>query len=165
MDRQAPDQRTWRGIALDEMLEDLVDLYGDRADQAQLSLKYELSPTLKTDTQVKGDASQLQRLFTNLLTNALQYTPSGGSIVISLQQMGTYALVTVQDTGLGIAPEHLSQIFDRFWRADQARSHYDDGSGLGLAIAKTIAQQHQGDITVQSKLREGSRFQVKIPLI
>lgn len=160
MDRQAPDQSGWRRIALDELLEDLVDLYRDRADQSQISLKSQLI----SGVEVNGDASQLQQLFMNLLTNALQYTPSGGTVIVSVQRIGTHALVTIQDTGIGIAPEQLPHIFDRFWRADQARSQYEEGSGLGLAIAKTIAQRHQGDITVQSKLGEGSYFYVKLPL-
>lgn len=159
-DRQAPDQSAWRCIALDELVEDLVDLYRDRAEQAQISLKSQLIPSI----EVNGDASQLQRLFTNLLTNALQYTPSGGIVIVSLQRIGAHALINIQDTGIGIAPEQLPRIFDRFWRADQARSQYEEGSGLGLSIAKTIAQRHQGDITLQSRLGEGSCFQVKIPL-
>ncbi|WP_421655418.1 sensor histidine kinase [Leptothermofonsia sp. ETS-13] len=160
MDRQAPDQSGWRYIALDELLEDLVNLYSDRAEQSQISLKFQLI----SGVEVNGDASQLQQLFMNLLTNALQYTPSGGTVIVSLQRIGTYALVTIQDTGIGIAPEQLPHIFDRFWRADQARSQYGEGSGLGLAIAKTITQRHQGDITVKSKLGEGSCFYVKLPL-
>ncbi len=160
MDRQAPDQSGWRRIALDELLEDLVDLYRDRAEQSQISLKSQLI----SGVEVNGDASQLQQLFMNLLTNALQYTPSGGTVIVSVQRIGTHALVTIQDTGIGIAPEQLPHIFDRFWRADQARSQYEEGSGLGLAIAKTIAQRHQGNITVQSKLGEGSYFYVKLPL-
>ncbi|XFA72050.1 ATP-binding protein [Thermosynechococcaceae cyanobacterium Okahandja] len=106
----------------------------------------------------------MQRLFTNLLTNALKYTPSGGTVIVSAQRLDNGALVTIQDTGIGIAPEDLPYIFDRFWRSDQSRSQYKDGSGLGLAIAKTIAQRHQGDITVQSKLGQGSSFYVKLPL-
>ncbi|GAB4201868.1 MAG: HAMP domain-containing sensor histidine kinase [Coleofasciculaceae cyanobacterium] len=160
MDRQAPDQSGWQRIALDELLEDLVDFCRDRAEQSQIFLKSQLIPGV----EINGDASQLQQVFTNLLTNALQYTPSNGTVIVSLQRMGTHALVTVQDTGIGIAPEQLPHIFDRFWRADQARSRYEEGSGLGLAIAKTIAQRHQGDITVQSELGEGSRFYVKLPL-
>ncbi|MBW4660380.1 MAG: HAMP domain-containing histidine kinase [Drouetiella hepatica Uher 2000/2452] len=160
MDRQAPDRQAWRRIVLDEILEDLVDLYSDRADQAQITLKSQLI----SNVEVNGDASQLQRLFTNLLTNALQYTPPGGTVIVTLQRMGSYALINVEDTGIGIAPAQLPHIFDRFWRADQARSQYEDGSGLGLAIAKTISQHHRGDITVRSKLGIGSCFQVKIPL-
>lgn len=160
MDRAAPNQRGWRRMALDEILEDLVELYGDRADQAHLALKAQLVPHL----EIYGDAPQLQRLFTNLLTNALQYTPAGGTVTVSLQRHGTAALVTVADTGIGIAPAQLPHIFDRFWRADPARSAQDGGSGLGLAIAQTIAQRHNGDISVSSQPNLGSRFQVKLPL-
>ncbi|MFZ1029344.1 MAG: HAMP domain-containing sensor histidine kinase [Limnoraphis robusta] len=159
MDRIAPDQRAWRRIPLDEMLEDLVDLYCDRAEQAQIYLKSQLISNI----EVYGDVSQLQRLFTNLLTNALQYTPSGGTVIVSLQRMGTHALVSIEDTGIGIAPDQLPHIFDRFWRADQARSQYEDGCGLGLAIAKTITQRHAGKIIVTSKPSIGSCFQVYLP--
>ncbi|QKD82702.1 HAMP domain-containing histidine kinase [Thermoleptolyngbya sichuanensis A183] len=160
MDRQIPDQPGWRRIDLDELLEDLVDFYHDKAEKSQISLKYQLI----SDAKVNGDAYQLHRLFTNLLTNALQYTPSGGTVTLSLQRIGSHVFVTIQDTGIGIAPEHLPYIFDRFWRADQARTQYESGSGLGLAIAKTIAQRHQGNITVKSKLGQGSSFCVKLPL-
>ncbi|MBO0348164.1 HAMP domain-containing histidine kinase [Phormidium pseudopriestleyi FRX01] len=160
MDRQAPDLAAWRQIALDEILEDLVDLYSDRARETNISLQSQLIPNL----EVYADAFQLSRLLTNLLTNALQYTPSGGSVTVSLQRRRTHALIRVEDTGIGIAPEQLPHIFDRFWRADQARSQHQGGSGLGLAIAKTIAQTHGGDIIVHSQLGQGSCFQVKIPL-
>jgi signal transduction histidine kinase len=160
MDRQAPDQSGWRRIDLDELLEDLVDLYGDRAQEFQIALKLQSVSNL----EINGDASQLQQLFTNLLTNALQYTTSGGTVIVSVQRAGMYVLVNFQDTGIGIDSEQTRYIFDRFWRADQARNRYEEGSGLGLAIARSVAQRHRGDITVQSKLGEGSCFQVKIPL-
>ena len=160
MDRQAPDQQTWRKIALDEMLEDLVDLYSDRAEVAQLSLNSQLLPHL----EVYGDSTQLHRLFTNLLTNALQYTPPGGRVTVSLQRRETSALVCIEDTGIGIAPEQLPEIFNRFWRADPARRYHESGSGLGLAIASAIVQRHHGKITVKSQLTSGSCFQVTFPL-
>lgn len=160
MDRQTPDRTPWRHIALDEILEDLVDLYSDRAEEANLKLQSQLIPNL----EVYGDPAQLSRLFTNLLVNALQYTPSGGTVTVSLQRHRTHALIRIEDTGIGIAPDQLPHIFDRFWRADQARSQQQGGSGLGLAIAKTIVQTHGGDITVHSQLGQGSCFQVKIPL-
>ncbi len=160
MDRQVPDRAAWRHIALDEILEDLVDLYSDRAEETNISLKSQLIPNL----EVYADPSQLFRLFTNLLSNALQYTPSGGTVTVSLQRSRTHALIRIEDTGIGIASDQLPHIFDRFWRADQARSQHQGGSGLGLAIAKTIAQSHGGDITVHSQLGQGSCFQVKIPL-
>lgn len=160
MDRLAPDQQAWRHIALDEMLEDLVDLYSDRAEVAKLSLKCQLVSHL----EVYGDSTQLKHLFTNLLTNALQYTPAGGTVIVSLQRSEAHALVRIEDTGIGIAPDQLSHIFNRFWRADPARSYHQNGSGLGLAIAQAIVQHHDGEITVKSQLASGSCFQVKFPL-
>ncbi|MGP1385665.1 MAG: sensor histidine kinase [Thainema sp.] len=160
MDRQAPDRQAWHPIPLDELLEDLVNVYHDQAEQANIGLKLQLTDAL----EVVGDAAQLQRLFTNLLTNALRYTPTGGTVTVSLQRSGGQAVINIQDTGIGIAPEQLPHIFDRFWRADSARSQHDGGIGLGLAIAKAVVQRHDGSITVQSKLGAGSCFQVKLPL-
>lgn len=161
MDRQAPDRRGWHPIPLDELLEDLLNLYQNQAEQAQIHLGWQLAPHL----EVSGDVSHLQRLFTNLLANALHYTHSGGTVTVSLQGLATSALITVADTGMGITPEQLPHVFERFWRADQARTQDSAGSGLGLAIAKSIAQRHGGDITVQSQVGIGSQFQVILPLV
>ncbi|OKH16275.1 two-component sensor histidine kinase [Fischerella major NIES-592] len=159
LDAQAPDQRGWHVIDLDELLEDLVELHRDRAQAAQLMLTYQSQATAK----VYGDAEQLQRLFANLLSNALQYTLTGGTITVTLQQAGKAVLVRVQDTGIGIAPADLPHVFDRFWRTEEARHHYRDGSGLGLAIAKTIVERHHGHISVQSQPHQGTCFEVKLP--
>lgn len=159
LDAQAPDQRGWHVIDLDELLEDLVELHRDRAQAAQLMLTYQSQATAK----VYGDAEQLQRLFANLLSNALQYTLTGGTITVTLQQAGKAVLVRVQDTGIGIAPADLPHVFDRFWRTEEARYHYRDGSGLGLAIAKTIVERHHGHISVQSQPHQGTYFEVKLP--
>ncbi|BFM40221.1 HAMP domain-containing sensor histidine kinase [Synechocystis sp. LKSZ1] len=160
MDQQAPDQQGWQRVALDEILEDLVDLYHDQAEQAQLALQ----TNLMSPVEIRGDVAHLQRLFTNLLANALHYTPSGGSIFVSLQVRGNYAFTEIKDTGIGISPEQLPHIFKRFWRADQARRHDNAGSGLGLAIAKSIVQCHGGEIIVRSEMGVGTSFQIKLPL-
>ncbi|MGA1262381.1 MAG: sensor histidine kinase [Prochlorothrix sp.] len=149
-----------RPIPLDELLEDLESLYGDRAAQDGISLTVEY----QTPAMVEGDAAQLQRLFANLLTNALQYTPRGGNVRLTLQTTASHAIVRVQDTGIGIAADQLAQVLDRFWRADQARSYHQGGTGLGLAIAQAIADRHQGRITVSSQVNQGSCFQVTLPL-
>jgi signal transduction histidine kinase len=160
MDRQIPDRQTWQVIALDELLEDLVTLYSDRAAEKHIDL------TLKLDANadIQGDAPQLQRLFTNLIANGLQYTPAKGTVTVILNRHAAQAIVKVQDTGIGIAPDQLPHLFDRFWRADQARSHHDSGAGLGLAIAQAIAQRHGGEISVQSETGQGSTFTVRLPL-
>lgn len=147
-------------IPLDSLLEDLADLYADRADQIPLML----TTRLTAGGLVQGNASQLQRLFTNLLDNALKYTPPGGTITLSSHRQDNMVLVQVEDTGIGIEPGHLPKVFDRFWRADPVRSHRD-GSGLGLAIAQRIAQAHQGSLMLTSQLGEGTTALVRLALV
>jgi signal transduction histidine kinase len=115
---------------------------------------------------VLGDPVRLRQLFLNLVTNALKYTPAGGVVGIRLEQRGDRALFAVQDTGLGIAAADLPFIFDRFWRADRARSRGGErgGFGLGLAIAQWIAHAHGGNIGVASRLGRGSTFTVTLPV-
>jgi signal transduction histidine kinase len=113
---------------------------------------------------VKGDRSQLYRLITNLVTNAIQYTPAGGKVIISLKEEQDRAVISVRDTGIGIAKNEQKRIFDRFYRVDKARSRSKGGSGLGLAIARAIALAHQGSIEVQSEIGKGSRFTIKLPI-
>lgn len=114
--------------------------------------------------QFYGDADRLKQLLLNLVTNAIKYTPEGGTIDITLIKTETEAQVAIADTGVGIPPEDLEHIFDRFYRVDKARSRAAGGSGLGLSIAKWIAEAHQGRITVKSKMGEGTTFTVILPL-
>jgi two-component system, OmpR family, sensor kinase len=117
-----------------------------------------------TPAQVYGDADQLKQAFVALLDNALKYTPYEGSVTLSLVTGEGYATVKVSDTGIGILPEDLPHIFERFYRADRARSRERGGSGLGLAIAQNIVREHQGSIEVESMPGKGSTFTVKLPL-
>ena len=150
----------WRAVPIDEVLEDMMEMADIEASQRKINLKSHLLPEIS----VLGDAEQLKRLFTNLLGNALQYTPEGGTVTVAMKRLSEEIVVSVQDTGIGISPEHLPLIFDRFWRADQARTHREEGTGMGLAIARTIAQAHGGDIAVSSQLGKGSNFQVQLPV-
>ncbi len=117
-----------------------------------------------TPAQVYGDADQLKQAFVALLDNALKYTPYEGSVTLSLVTGEGYATVKVSDTGIGILAEDLPHIFERFYRADRARSRERGGSGLGLAIAQNIVREHQGSIEVESMPGKGSTFTVKLPL-
>ncbi|MBH8566401.1 sensor histidine kinase [Nostoc sp. CENA67] len=150
----------WITIPLDELLEDLVEFLEPQAVSKEITLKLEIS----IEVFVKGEAIQLKRLFSNLLQNALHYTPRGGTVIVSLMKLERLVAINVQDTGIGIASEHIPLIFNRFWRADQARSQREGGTGLGLAIADAIARTHGGDITVTSEVGVGSCFQVRLPL-
>jgi two-component system, OmpR family, sensor kinase len=117
---------------------------------------------------VDGDARRLRQLFLNLVTNAIKYTPSGGRVELSLsQRLGEEITFTVRDSGIGMSAADLGHVFERFWRADRARSRTSErgGFGLGLAISQWIAQAHSGRIAVQSRLGRGSVFTVTLPLI
>jgi signal transduction histidine kinase len=117
---------------------------------------------------VDGDAWRLRQLFLNLITNAIKYTPRGGRVELSLsQRLGDEIAFTVRDSGIGISAGDLAHVFDRFWRADRARSRGSErgGFGLGLAISQWIAQAHGGRVAVQSRLGRGSVFTVTLPLL
>ncbi|XGV87547.1 MAG: sensor histidine kinase [Limnothrix sp. BL-A-16] len=151
-----------QSIDLPELLESLIETYADRAAVQQIELTSELPPA-----SVLGEPLLLWRLFGNLLDNALKYTPAGGRVRVVILPIGRDRQVRVEihDTGIGIAPADLPQVFDRLWRADQVRSHWEGGSGLGLSIAQAIARSHQGQITVHSQLNQGSCFIVTLPVV
>ena len=117
-----------------------------------------------TGVTVDGDRARLKELVLNLLDNAIRYTPAGGTVSLSLIREGRMAVVAVRDTGIGIPPEYLPYIFERFYRVDKARSRSDGGSGLGLAICQHIAEVHGGKIEVESQEGKGSIFSVFLPL-
>ncbi len=125
----------------------------------------ELQSHLVTEIKVIGDRVQLTRLFSNLIQNALQYTPEGGIVSVYINKDNRLGTVSIRDTGIGISTEQLPHIFDRFWRANKARTRREGGTGLGLAIAEAIAKNHGGKIVVTSKPNVGSCFQVKLPIL
>lgn len=113
---------------------------------------------------VHADAEALRRALLILIDNAAKYTPEGGSVKFDLSVNEGFARLSVSDTGIGITPADLPHIFDRFWRADKARSRSQGGAGLGLSIAKWIAETHTGSITVESEAGKGSVFSLHVPL-
>ncbi|MGF1600939.1 MAG: HAMP domain-containing histidine kinase [Chloroflexi bacterium AL-N5] len=146
----------------------LQDVVNDIAEElAALALNKTVQ--LLTDIQVaqplwvNGDEAQLYRLVFNLVINAIQYTPEGGKITLSLGEQDQQAVIQVRDTGVGIAPEYQAKIFDRFYRVNSDRNRQTGGSGLGLAIADAISQKHKGKIQVQSQVGQGSIFIVSLP--
>lgn len=132
------------------------------AESKHLNFRESLPPN---PMWVQGDAASLERLFVILLDNAVKYTASGGNIDVRLASDDGFAVAEIRDTGSGIAAEDIAHVFDRFYRADRARSRESGGTGLGLAIGRWIAEAHHGEIRVDSNLGKGSTFHVKIPLL
>src|SRR5215211_3724159 len=122
-------------------------------------------PTVE-DATILGDRVRLRQLFLNLVTNAIKYTSRGGTVELSVKRRDGEVHFSVRDTGIGIAAADLPYVFERFWRADRARSRLSErgGFGLGLAISQWIAQAHGGTLTVQSRLHRGSTFTVTLPI-
>jgi two-component system, OmpR family, manganese sensing sensor histidine kinase len=151
----------WTVVHLDRLLKELQGSLQGQAEAKHIDLQFHLLPNVA----VRGVAEQITRLFTNLLENALQYTLEGGKVILSMKRVEHGVVIAIEDTGIGIAPEDLKFVFDRFWRADRARSRRAGGTGLGLAIAQTIAQHYRGNITVSSQLGVGSCFRVYLPTV
>ena len=113
---------------------------------------------------VYADAGRLEQVVDNLLANALRYTNEGGTVTLRLRPEGSTAVLEVADTGIGIPPEDLPHIFERFWRADKSRSRATGGAGIGLAVVRELVQAHEGHIQVASTVGEGTTFRVTLPL-
>lgn len=125
----------------------------------------EIGIACEGDASLSADPILFRRALSNLLSNALQYTPRGGKITVSVKSVEDRGVeVRVKDTGSGIAPEHLPKIFDRFYRADSARSPFPQGFGLGLAIVKSIMDLHGGAVAIQSEPSKGTTVTLTFPL-
>lgn len=161
LDRQVVSVRRQK-CCLDDLVSDLVEELAALAIAAQVTLSSNLQ--VQSPLDVVGDTDQLYRLVSNLIINAIQYTPKGGRVTVILDQSDHQAVIQVKDTGIGIAPAEQERIFDRFYRVNSDRSRDTGGSGLGLAIAKAIATAHQGNLQVQSELGVGSTFTLRLPL-
>jgi signal transduction histidine kinase len=114
-------------------------------------------------TQVLADPERVEQILVNLMGNAVRYT-SVGSVTVQVQQEGNKVWISVIDTGLGIAPEDLSHVFERFWRADRSRDRNSGGTGIGLAISRRLVELQGGTIEVESELNKGSTFRFSLPL-
>jgi len=148
----------------------MVDIASILGEASMASQPLALSKQIQLDREipdipilVNGDSHALRRLFLILIDNAVKYTPTGGRVFIGLNTNGNDAVARVQDTGIGISQEDLPVIFERFYRADKARSR-EPGAGLGLSIGRWIAEAHRAEILVKSVVGQGSTFEVRIPL-
>ncbi|AFY95214.1 two-component system sensor histidine kinase RppB [Chamaesiphon minutus] len=146
---------------LNDLVSDLEEELAPLAMANSIDLRLEILAIQPVYTI--GDSDRLYRAISNLITNAIQYTPTQGVVSIRLESADRQAIIAVRDNGIGIAPEDLSHIFDRFYRVQADRSRDTGGTGLGLAIARAIVEAHQGSIQVESKLNLGSIFTVTLP--
>jgi signal transduction histidine kinase len=147
---------------LRDLLSDVTETAGMLGESVGITVSSEMPDQ---PVRLAVDRHRIQEMLLNLVTNAIKYTPSGGTVALSLADQDGVVSFTVRDSGIGIAPGDLPHIFDRFWRADPARSRTGQhpGTGLGLAITKWIAEAHGGSITVQSRPGRGTLFTVSLP--
>jgi signal transduction histidine kinase len=148
-------------MELNDVVRDLMSQTQPLADERGVHLK----PELNGGVRIEGDASRVRQLLLILLDNALTHTPAGGEVSIGVLRQNGHARVTVSDTGAGIPPSDIPHIFERFYRADKARTRESGGTGLGLAIAKWIVDAHKGDINVKSSPGEGTRVAITLPAV
>jgi signal transduction histidine kinase len=161
MDLQATSGK-YEPCCLNDVIADLTEELTGLALKANVLLTTEIQ--VDHLLYVLADAAQLYRLIGNLMTNAIQYTPAGGKVWVMVSQDDHFAVIQIQDTGIGIAASEQRRIFDRFYRVNSDRSRQSGGSGLGLAIAQAIARSHHGEIKVQSEPGKGSLFTLRLPL-
>jgi signal transduction histidine kinase len=149
-----------RPLELGDLLRDAQVNFGPQAEDRGVALEVQIPTALPA---VNADPRRLAQVLGNLLTNALRHTPEGGRVTLSAQAGEGAVVVTVADTGPGIAADDLPYIFERFWRGDKSRSRAG-GAGLGLAITRQLVELHGGRVWVESTPGQGSRFQVSLPL-
>jgi two-component system phosphate regulon sensor histidine kinase PhoR len=142
------------------LVKEVVGGYADRAEERRVRLSTELRPSVA----VRGDRAQLGLLLSNLIDNALRYTPAKGTVCVRLDATESRAALQVADTGEGIPAAELPRIFERFYRVDKARARQTGGTGLGLAIVRHVAEAHGGTVRVDSELSRGSTFTVTLPV-
>lgn len=155
---QAPQRKP---LNLADLVRELLADFQIAVQQAGLTLVAELSPNLP---KVPGDIESLRRVLDNLLGNALKFTPPGGQITVRLWAEGPAVMLEVADTGIGIPPDQLERIFERFYQVDGSTTRRYGGTGLGLALVKEIIEAHGGKVGVESNEGRGSTFTLTFPI-
>jgi two-component system sensor histidine kinase CiaH len=149
-----------RHFMMDRLLRLIVEQFKPIAEMKNIYLK----EMIEQDLNYCGDQERLHQLFVILLDNALKFTPANGTVFIYCKKEGNYLKIIMKDTGIGISSKDLPYIFNRFFRVDKSRSRSEGGTGLGLSIAKWIVDAHYGQISVESKQKEGTTLMIKLPM-
>jgi signal transduction histidine kinase/CheY-like chemotaxis protein len=144
-----------------QIIEETIALMDAKAKEKGIVLSY----SLKDLKPVQADPKNIEEIFNNLISNAINYSPEGGKVTVTAQGQGEYMEIKIADTGVGIAPEELPKIFDKFYRVKHPKTRQVIGTGLGLAIVKGIVDAHHGTIDVESVVDEGTTFRILFPVI
>lgn len=148
-------------LQLEEMLQDVISGFRPQAVNKQIALEVELAEGL---APVEADPMLMRQAVANLVDNAIKYTPAGGTVTLRAEQQDGRQLISVEDSGVGIAPADQPRLFEKFFRAHKEQEDGPRGSGLGLAIVKSIVEQHHGRVQVDSRLGKGSKFTIAFPI-
>lgn len=147
-------------INLSKLIKETVRIVREEARDKGIAIFLPLAETV----MIEGDSDRLRQIILNLVSNAINYTPENGEVTINIREIsGNQIEIQVSDTGIGIAPEHLPRIFERFYRVDKARSRASGGTGLGLAIVKHLVESHHGEIHAESEEGKGTTFTILLP--
>jgi len=148
-------------INIDQIIEDTVQLMEPKAREQNITLTY----SCKNMQPVQADPKSIEEIFNNLITNAVNYSTDSGQVAVTAQCLGEYMEIKVADTGVGISPEELPKIFDKFYRVKHPKTRQVLGTGLGLAIVKGIIEAHHGTIDVESVPDSGTTFRILLPIL
>jgi two-component system phosphate regulon sensor histidine kinase PhoR len=147
-------------LQLGKILQETVSFMHGRAENQGIALELSVSPELPL---IQADARSMEEVFNNLISNAINYSPDGGRVMVAAISHGDYLEVRVSDTGVGIAPEEVPKIFDKFYRSKHPKTRQVIGTGLGLAIVKGVVEAHRGSVQVESELGVGTTFRILLP--
>ena len=148
-------------VVVNQLINDCVDAVKPLADSKLMKLQVDIESTLP---ELAGDSNRLQQIFSNLVGNAVKYTPAEGKVWVSVERLDRNLRFMVKDNGMGISPEDQAHIFDRFYRVRRPETENIEGTGLGLAIVKKLIEAHNGQIGLESSLGEGTTFYVTLPI-
>ena len=154
------DEETYEDIDIAFLTANIVEKLQHRAKEKQQTLTYEPVNSLPL---FRGNSDRIEQVITNVITNAIKYTPKNGTILVTTIHVFDSITIKIKDTGIGIPQKDLEHIFERFYRVDKARSREMGGTGLGLAIAKEIIEAHKGTISIKSKPNSGTEVMIKLP--
>ncbi len=146
---------------LQDVCDGLLTMFRPLAEKKNIDVRAQLDPTVPP---LRQDVTKLQQILSNLLSNAIKFTPQGGRVLLKAEADGTHLFLSVQDTGVGIAPEDQEKVFDKFRQAGNPLTREYAGTGLGLSIVRELTKLLGGHVTLQSELGRGSTFKVVLPL-